>query len=675
MRSITLNFVWTALTLFFFSLVTLLFCTDGQAIAAGRILQIESQITADGETAEIQLSEASHFSHFVLHAPERIVVDIKDCVIPEVHFEKRPNGVLIKKIRAAQNTKDKTRVVLEINEGVDYAYAVANVGPETAPRLEIQVSGPKATVLNEQESLPPASMGTGSQPQANISGPQPQGQGSPLREVDTRTASSESENLADPFSQEAASQKADNIEPFPDNSTETQNQETNAQDALLDTGMPDDIFSDSEPEEDPSGFSLDGKIQIRPVLTIKDREGVENNNSFRNKVTVEGLYKDVILLSVRSDYIYFGSEDRTDDYDLDLYEAKWMYHGNAADISLGKQIIRWGKTDQMSPVDTLNPEDLREFVIPDYEERKMPVWMADVTLRAGVFNLEGVFIPFFEKADMDYYKTNWSMFGHIKKEISNAAVPPYLKTYFNNMGIHETDPSNEKEWGARLTSTQGSVDIGLMYHRATEDLPYISSFPIKNLKLTDGFSIDSMSAALGSLSPTDFTNENIEIEYKRTNIFGLEFETTLSGLGVRGEAAWRDKESFLTDNLTSERLPSLFYIVGADYTTAGNTYLNLQFGHKHISDYNSSVLFFDRDTYSIMGKLSMDIVSDWLQLCFEFTRNLNNTGAYYNPYFKYTYIINLECRAGAGFFSGGADTWLGRYKDYDFIYLDITYRF
>ena len=32
-----------------------------------------------------------------------------------------------------------------------------------------------------------------------------------------------------------------------------------------------------------------------------------------------------------------------------------------------------------------------------------------------------------------------------------------------------------------------------------------------------------------------FTNENIEVEYQRTDVLGMEFETTLSGLGIRDE--------------------------------------------------------------------------------------------------------------------------------------------
>ena len=93
----------------------------------------------------------------------------------------------------------------------------------------------------------------------------------------------------------------------------------------------------------------------------------------------------MFTVSVLSDYLYFGSEDETDEYDLNLHEAKYQYFTNRFDLSIGKQIIRWGKTDQISPVDTLNPQDLREFVIPEYEERKIPVWMADLKLFSDDF--------------------------------------------------------------------------------------------------------------------------------------------------------------------------------------------------------------------------------------------------------------------------------------------------
>lgn len=45
---------------------------------------------------------------------------------------------------------------------------------------------------------------------------------------------------------------------------------------------------------------------------------------------------------------------------------------------IGKQIIRWGKTDEISPVDNVNSQDLRLFIIPTYEDRKIPNWIADV---------------------------------------------------------------------------------------------------------------------------------------------------------------------------------------------------------------------------------------------------------------------------------------------------------
>lgn len=442
--------------------------------------------------------------------------------------------------------------------------------------------------------------------------------------------------------------------------------------SMLNNEIPDDIFEDTTEEEIESDLSFSGQIRVRASVQAQNNDGIENNTSIRNRVLLKGKYKNKLTLSALSDYLYFGSENQNDDYDIDIYEAKWEHLEKNYELSLGKQIIRWGKADQISPVDTLNPEDLREFIIPIYEERKMPVWMADAKLFAGPFTLEGVVIPFFEKSKLDYFDTNWSVFGHLKKEIQNSQVPSELKNYAQQLDVHETVPDNETEWALRLSTTIKELDIGFTYHRAIEDIPFFKNFPVKNIQTNGSFSGDQL---MSTLANAQYTDETIEVEYKLTNIVGIEFETIYGGWGIRGEAVWQDNESFLTDDLTSARYPTLTAIIGADYTVANDTYINLQFAHRHISGYDESILYFDQNTYSLIGEIHSEMISDWFETGLIFTRNLNNNEMYLNPYFKYTYITNFECTAGAIFFSGDSYTWLGRFKDYDHFYFDLSYKF
>ena len=152
------------------------------------------------------------------------------------------------------------------------------------------------------------------------------------------------------------------------------------------------------------------------------------------------------------------------------------------------------------------------------------------------------------------------------------------------------------------------------------------------------FSPETLTSILGSAVLTD---EAIEVEYKRTSIACFEFETTLADFGIRGESAWQENESFLTESLTSTRTPTLIYVVGADYRTADNTYFNLQFAHKHIADYRPEILYFEQDTYSLLGKIRVDMISDWLQARLKYIKTLNNDSWYLSTQLEYTYITNL----------------------------------
>lgn len=57
---------------------------------------------------------------------------------------------------------------------------------------------------------------------------------------------------------------------------------------LLGDTLPDDIFEDAGSEENKSGFSISGEILARGTFQTNEDDAVENNQSFRNRVLLEG---------------------------------------------------------------------------------------------------------------------------------------------------------------------------------------------------------------------------------------------------------------------------------------------------------------------------------------------------------------------------------------------------
>jgi hypothetical protein len=70
---------------------------------------------------------------------------------------------------------------------------------------------------------------------------------------------------------------------------------------------------------------------------------------------------------------------------------------------LGNQIVRWGKADEISPLDVVNPEDLSLGFTRTRSDRKIPVPMANLEFLSDAISLQGIYIPFFQKSIFHYY--------------------------------------------------------------------------------------------------------------------------------------------------------------------------------------------------------------------------------------------------------------------------------
>jgi hypothetical protein len=587
------------------------------------------------ETIAIHLTRPFESHAFVLHSPERIVIDIAETFFPQVHIKKKTKAQIVTSVTIAQNQKDKVRIVLHIANKIPYQYKINRIpGPEGST-LKIAVSA--------------------STPKKSSKG------------ADTENAEASDKIPADHM----AKRQYEKEKPV---TAEIKNTSSDSDESLFffeDTPAT-EMFKGTDPEKPKSDLRLSGIVQIRTSMDTKKNEHIENHTHFKNRILIESRYKKSFKISVLSDYLYFGNDNETDDYDLDLHEAFFSHNNNFIDFSLGKKIVRWGKADQISPVDTINPTDAREFILPDYEETKQPVWMANLTLLFDTFTLEGIFIPFFEKSELDYFGTDWAVFPHLKKEISASPVPENIKNYFDRMAVDEQDPDNETEFGLRFTTTIKNWDMGISWHYTTEDIPHFKSFPVKNIRVDGSMNRKDMNTALETAV---FTNEKIAVQFQRTHVLGYEFETTLSDFGVRGEAAWYENQSLLTSSLTSSTHPTFTYVLGADYTTRSDIYLNIQFAHRYISGYTSDILYFKRNNYSLTGEISRDIFMDWLEASLLYSLTLNDNSWYLSPRITHTYFTNLDMVIGANLFSGDDDSWLGRFSDNDQLFIDISYRF
>ena len=125
------------------------------------------------------------------------------------------------------------------------------------------------------------------------------------------------------------------------------------------------------------------------------------------------------------------------------------------DFYLGKQQVVWGKMEGRV-LDIVNPQDLREYPPADwqddYEYRRIPLWMANVTYHWSDYSLQTLWIPDFE--------------GNYGPTPGSPYFPPFINIPSIAAFKNTDKPSyafKDHQWGVRFNMTKGRWEYSLVY--------------------------------------------------------------------------------------------------------------------------------------------------------------------------------------------------------------------
>lgn len=271
--------------------------------------------------------------------------------------------------------------------------------------------------------------------------------------------------------------------------------------------------------------------------------------------------------SVSADVKFALSKDIITDYKADIIDELTLeaYLGNFV-IQAGKMKVVWGKGDKLHVIDNFNANDYKDFLIPDYIDRRISEPMVRVLYNApndaGPFTsnrFEFVWTPFMT-ADRYAASGRWvptQVKGLEKslKDIATNSISSTVKDLEETRLSLATPPSQEKQEklkqlnalylsqlnnsssladnlyqfkymqaGARFTTTTGSWDWGLSYYfgrdkRASFDYKKMATYVQKYLEGT--------------------AEEDVKfIDYDFLQVFGIEAAKTFGAYNFRAEAAY-----------------------------------------------------------------------------------------------------------------------------------------
>lgn len=343
-------------------------------------------------------------------------------------------------------------------------------------------------------------------------------------------------------------------------------------------------------------------------------------------------------------YLYQYTDQKPE---LGLREAYVDMYFKNFDLRVGRQQIIWGKAEGVFITDVVSPKDLREFLLPDFDEIRTGITSFKLNYYIGNSSIEAVWSPFFSPTQMPEEGSIWAPKMDFPVtpvfDYSNSAVKASLKN---------------SELFIRYASMGSSVDFELVGGTFFYDDPAMNVTRL----------MDSSSMQLSGLI--------VKPEYNRVNMAGGSFSKVFGGFVLRAEGAFYNGRYFQSSdpavNGSVIKKNNLHYMAGLDYTLSG-VKLSAQFIQEFIVDYETGIANEEFEhTMTFLAKKDYLREKLWLEL-FAYV-GLNKGDALVRPKVSYAFADGFDIQAGANLFFGNEGRF-GQYDKNDMLYLKLKYSF
>ena len=222
------------------------------------------------------------------------------------------------------------------------------------------------------------------------------------------------------------------------------------------------------------------------------------------------------------------------------------------DIKTGRLIVNWGSSDMFSPLDNFNPSS-PGISFTDISG-KSGVWAVDATYYFNdITYLQTICLPHFVPSFIS---------EEYEKQLYLSMFSPLFQAQgieINSVNITHVSPENPV-WGIKLGRSFTSFDTAISYYNGY----YLNAYPetIEPVPGPDGMSL------------------NLELGYPKKSVFGFEFQGDFPGIDgatLRGDLAYIVPQPWQVQGEDILKDPYIKAVIGADYTTSFDLYLNVGF--------------------------------------------------------------------------------------------------
>lgn len=328
-----------------------------------------------------------------------------------------------------------------------------------------------------------------------------------------------------------------------------------------------------------------------------------------------------------------------DDVDIELRELYLDIDLEDVFFRLGKQQVVWGEADGLKVLDVINPQSFREFILPDFEDSRIPLWTVNSEIPLGEDSLvQLLWIPDQTYDDIPDADAAFA-FTSPRLVPGVPAGTPLLSNAFRkpNSFLEDSDA------GARFATFLEGWELSANYFF------HYSDRPVVRRRIEAG-------------------GVRVSQNYERTHLLGGSFNTAFEDWVLRGEAGYSSDRFFVTEDADDRdgvaESGEVSYVLGLDYQGFSDTFLSAQLFQSLITDYSDGIVRDQLET-SATFLLERNFLNETLKLSLLVIQSLNLGDGVAQAELDYQLTSNVNLTLGADVFYGDEEGLYGEFRNRD----------
>jgi len=348
---------------------------------------------------------------------------------------------------------------------------------------------------------------------------------------------------------------------------------------------------------------------------------------------------------------------RNDDINPLVRELWVQVKHKGFDARLGRQIVVWGRSIGFPVLDFINPVNWREFVLDDYEDYKIPLWMLNFNYWFDAdHSFQFILIP---RHVPDYHAPIGSPWAFDVNKFVYGTVVPMLRSF--GFKVKRSEPAttfNNSEIALRWKGRIKRLYYSLNYFWTWERLEFLHQ---------RGFTM--------VIQPDRLQIYGGSFDYAFDNFFGLD------NVVINGEFALLRKTDLMNQNNVLKEKDEFRTVLSWERNFFVDWTVILQyfrFGLVHPSDnYGGFVAGEFRDNAEIYYSITVQkflLEGDKMFLTLQFFAE-DDGGSWSTVNASYELTDNIKFKAGFHLFNGDRSNAIGEFHNQDQFFFEVKYSF